>query len=119
VTSEEWQALAEIIATIVAVLGLLAGIFLKLLAAFFVTRKEHKDLAGRVDNVEVGMNRTVKKEDLNELNDRLYGVEQKLSGTDANLQRTNGLLQGNIDAAKSLHSQLNILIEAGLDRSRS
>jgi hypothetical protein len=119
VNSSEWQATAEIVATTIAVVGFLAGLFLRLLQTRFVTRKEHIDLCGRVDGVEIDMSKTVKKEDLSKLSDRLYGVEENLAETNSNLAKTNGLLEGNTNSNKALASQINILIEAGLERKRS
>ena len=117
--AQQWQATAEIIATTITAMTFLGVIFLRLLQTRFVMRDEHEGLCKRVDGVEVDMTRTVKKEDLSKLNDRLFNTEEKLADVKATLSETNGLLKGTMDSTKALSGQLNILIEAGLAKDRS
>lgn len=110
--ANEWQATAEIVATVFVVVGSLAGIGLKLLQTRFVTRGEHELLCGRLDTVETGMGETVKKKDLDIFSARLHAVE-------AGLAENSGLQRGTQNSLQSVERLLNIVIDNGLNKERA
>lgn len=106
-SSEAWQAGAEVLGAVLALIGFVSAVIYAVLRTRFVTRGEHKETMDRLDVIETNVENMRKqqgelmtKADAREIFARLSAVEQgqakmggQLEGINTQLGGANNMLQ--------------------------